>query len=95
MRDEIERYRKSEVQPFGVNPASVASHATYAGKLGLPFPLLSDPDRHVSRLYHAVKPDGKGIIRTVYLIDRDGTVLFSAPGAPGAEVSLAGVAGAG
>ena len=91
MRDEIERYRRSKVQPFGVNPAGVAAHATYAAKLKLPFPLLSDPERQVSRLYHAVKPDGKGIIRTVYLIDRDGTVGFSATGAPGAEVSLEGV----
>jgi thioredoxin-dependent peroxiredoxin len=91
VRDEIERYRRSKVQPFGVNPAGAEAHATYAAKLKLPFPLLSDPERHVSRLYQAVKPDGRGIIRTVYLIDQDGTVLFAATGAPGAEVILEGV----
>ena len=48
MRDEIETFRMKEVQPLGVNPASVSSHASYARKLNLPFPLLSDEDRAIA-----------------------------------------------
>lgn len=82
MRDEIETFRANNVQPLGVNPAGVDSHATYARKLGLPFPLLSDADRALAAAYRALKPDGRGIQRTVYGIRSDGTIVFAARGAP-------------
>jgi peroxiredoxin len=82
VRDEIETFRVSNVQPLGVNPASVNAHASYARKLGLPFPLLSDPGRALAGAYHALKPDGHGIQRTVYAIRSDGTIAFAARGAP-------------
>ena len=88
MRDEIESYTQNDIRPFGVNPASVESHAAYAAKLGLPFPLLSDQGLEISRAYGTLKPDGKGIARSVCLIDRDGLVLYSQPGAPGASIVL-------
>ncbi len=69
-------------QPVGVNPASVASHARYAGKMGFSFPLLSDADRTIAAAYGALKDDGRGIQRTVVAIRRDGTVAFAARGAP-------------
>jgi peroxiredoxin Q/BCP len=82
VRDEIHRFRAAGVQPVGVNPASVEAHARYAAKLQLGFPLLSDLDRAVARAYGALKEDGRAIQRTVYGIRRDGTVGFSARGAP-------------
>lgn len=82
MRDEIELFQRSNVQPLGVNPAGIDSHASYARKLGLPFPLLSDADRVLASAYHALKPDGRGIQRTVYGIRSDGTIAFAARGAP-------------
>ena len=88
MRDEIQTYRKHQIRPFGVNPAAAQSHATYAAKLNLPFPLLSDPDLRISGVYGALKPDGRGIARSVCLVDRDGRVLYSQAGAPGADVVL-------
>jgi thioredoxin-dependent peroxiredoxin len=88
VRDEIESYTSNDIRPFGVNPASVESHATYAAKLGLPFPLLSDRGLEISRAYGTLKPDGKGIARSVCLIDRDGLVLYSQAGAPGASIVL-------
>ena len=88
MRDEIQSYIDNDIRPFGVNPASVESHASYAAKLGLPFPLLSDRELAISRAYGTLKPDGSGIARSVCLIDRDGLVLYSQAGAPGAEIVL-------
>ncbi len=67
---------------MGVNPASVASHARYAGKMGFGFPLLSDSDRAIAAAYGALKDDGRGIQRTVIAVRRDGTVAFAARGAP-------------
>jgi peroxiredoxin len=88
VRDEIQTYSSHQIRPFGVNPASPQSHAAYAGKLGLPFPLLSDAGLEISRSYGALKPDGKGIARSVILIERDGRVLYSQAGAPGAELVI-------
>lgn len=87
-RDEIDRYRRAGVRLFGVNQAAPAAHADYASRLGLPFLLLSDPGLVVSRRYHAVRAGIEEIDRTVYLIDRDGAIIFSARGAPGADIVL-------
>ena len=91
MRDEIEVYTKRSIRPFGVNPASVASHKSYAARLELPFPLLSDPKLEISRAYGTLKLLGSGIARSVCLIDRDGVVLYSQAGAPGADIILEGL----
>jgi peroxiredoxin len=88
VRDEIQAYRDHDIRPFGVNPASIKSHAAYAERLKLPFPLLSDAGLSISRAYGTLKPDGSGISRSVCLIDRDGTVLYAQAGAPGAEIML-------
>ena len=93
MRDEIQLYREHEIRPFGVNPASPERHASYAAKLGLPFPLLSDNDLAISRSYGSLKPLMPGIARSVCLIDRDGTVLYTQAGAPGAAIILESVEG--
>jgi thioredoxin-dependent peroxiredoxin len=91
VRDEIQSYTKHNIQPFGVNPAAVESHRAYAAKLGLPFPLLSDAELRISQAYGSLKPDGNGIVRSVCLIERDGRVLYSQAGAPGADIVLESV----
>ena len=91
MRDEIQLYTDHNIRPFGVNPASVERHAAYAEKLGLPFPLLSDPDLAISSAYGTLKSLLPGISRSVCLIDRDGTVLYAQAGAPGAAIILEGL----
>ncbi|MBI4499627.1 MAG: peroxiredoxin family protein [Gemmatimonadetes bacterium] len=91
MRDEIEEYGKADVQPFGVNPASVEAHRKYAAKMKFNFPLLSDADRKTAAAYGALKPDGKGIQRSVVLVGKDGKVRFAARGMPGAKESLKGL----
>ena len=82
MRDELQLFRDAGVQPLGVNPAATENHARYAEKLGLGFPLLSDPDRRIASDFAALKPDGKGIQRTVYAVAPDGTIAFAVRGAP-------------
>jgi len=82
VRDEMAKFERAGIQPFGVNPASVESHASYVRKLRFNFPLLSDPERAIARAYHALKEDGKGVQRSVYLVQRDGTIAFAERGAP-------------
>ena len=91
MRDEIEQYRKADVQPFGVNPATVEGHRKYVEKMKFNFPLLSDSDRKAAAAYGALKPDGQGIQRSVVLVGKDGKGRFAARGMPGAQESLRGL----
>lgn len=76
------KFEQRGIRPFGVNPASVESHRGYVEKMHFNFPLLSDPDRALARAYRAVKDDGQGIQRTVYVVGPDGTVRFAQRGAP-------------
>jgi len=88
VRDEISRYQEFDIRPFGVNPAAVQGHAAYAAKLRLPFSLLSDPDLAITGAFGALRADGHKVARSVCLIDRDGQVLYSQAGAPGADIIL-------
>lgn len=81
------------MQPFGVNPAGADSHWKYAEKMGFNFPLLSDGDRSIARAYQALKDDGHGIIRTVYVVTRDGKIAFAQRGAPPVDEIVAAVDG--
>ena len=94
MRDEQEKFKARGVRTFGVNPASVADHEKYVTKFRFNFPLLADTGRDAARAYLSLKPDGKGVVRTVYLIGRDGRVLFGKRGAPGANEVLGALPGA-
>ena len=88
MRDDLPLYLREHIRPFGINPASAESHAGYAARLGLDFPLLSDPGMIVAKAYGAVRPDGQSIARSVVVVGRDGRIRYSQAGAPGAEIVL-------
>ena len=88
MRDDLPLFTSHQIRPFGVNPASAESHAGYAARLRLPFPLLSDPDLDIARAYGALRPDGLTISRSVVVIERDGSVVYSQAGSPGAAIVL-------
>ena len=66
---------------LGVSKDSVASHKKFEEKYGLPFTLLSDPDKEVIQLYDVWKEKknyGKvtmGVVRTTYLIDENGLII--------------------
>ena len=89
MRDEIETFSKHNIQPFGVNPASVESHQKYVAKFKFPFPLLVDAGRAIAADYGALKPLGAGIARSVVVVDMNGRVVVAERGAPGPAEVLA------
>ncbi len=63
---------------FGVSRDSLKSHQGFRDKLGLPFALISDPDETLCALFDVIglkKMYGKevrGVIRSTFLIDREG-----------------------
>jgi thioredoxin-dependent peroxiredoxin len=79
-RDAWKELQKAGVVVLGVSADSGASHATFAAKYKLPFPLLSDPGRTVMTAWGAYGDKmmygkkTKGVIRSTVWIGPDGTV---------------------
>ena len=53
----------------GISPQKEQSHRSFRAKYGLPFILLSDPDKSVIRMYEVMGPLGIGVRRATYLVD--------------------------
>jgi len=87
------KFQRAGIQPFGVNPAGIDAHVKYVEKMRFNFPLLSDPERVMARAYHALKEDGQGIARTVYVVGKDGTVRFAQRGTPAVDDVVAAAQG--
>ena len=72
------QFREKGAVILGVSRDSVASHKKFEEKYGLPFTLLSDPDRKVTEAYGVWQAKDKagtmGVVRTTYLIDEDGMI---------------------
>jgi peroxiredoxin len=74
-RDHLKEFGELGVQVLAINPQSVESHAEFASKHELPFPLLSDPTRETCRAYGAVGLLGM-TRRSLFLIARSGNVAW-------------------
>ena len=78
-------FRDKGVEVIGVSRDSVASHGKFAEKYGLPFILLSDPERIAIEAYgvwQEKKQYGKismGVARTTFLIDEQGNIAKIMP----------------
>ncbi|MGY3039268.1 peroxiredoxin Q/BCP [Rhodanobacter sp. TND4EL1] len=77
-RDLYLTFRKRNAQIVGVSRDSQKSHANFATKQELPFPLVSDPDEIWCRAFDVIHEKmlyGKrfmGIVRSTFLINPDG-----------------------
>jgi len=78
IRDNFGRFGKQGLRVLGVSPDSQQSHAKFGKKYGLPFTLLSDPEKALANAYGVWGPKknyGKeymGIVRSSFLIGADG-----------------------
>ena len=74
------QFREKGAVVLGVSKDSVESHKKFEEKYGLPFILLSDPEKKVIQAYDVLKEKknfGKvtlGVVRTTYLIDENGVI---------------------
>ena len=79
-RDNYSAYKEAEVVILGISPDTVKSHTRFKDKYSLPFPLLADDGHKVCDLYGAWGPkkmmgrEYEGVLRTTFLIDRDGKI---------------------
>ena len=79
-RDDYDTFTDRGAVVFGMSADDRASHAKFAAKYDLPFPLLVDPDKATLEAYGAYgekKMYGKtymGVKRITYLIDPEGEI---------------------
>ena len=75
------QFREAGAEILGISKDSVSSHKKFEEKYGLPFTLLSDPEKEVIQRYDVWKEKtnyGKttmGVVRTTYLIDENGIII--------------------
>ena len=80
IRDSFARFGQQGLRVLGVSPDSSASHAKFIGKYGLPFTLLSDPEKTLANAYGVwgkklnYGREYMGIIRSSFLVGKDGVI---------------------
>ena len=79
--DRYPLFKEKDAVILGVSKDSIASHKKFEEKYGLPFTLLSDTGLDVIKAYDVWKEKnnyGKismGVVRTTYLIDKNGIII--------------------
>jgi peroxiredoxin Q/BCP len=92
VRRAIDSYRDLDTIPFGISGDDLDSHERFKVHLKLPFDLLVDEGLTLAREYGALKPVpgqpgvyGESINRTVFIVGKDGTIIYRANGIPSTD----------
>ena len=78
-----ERFEEKGIAVVGVSKDSIASHKNFETKQNLTITLLSDPEKEAIQAYDVWKEKknyGKvtmGVVRTTYLMDEQGIIVFA------------------
>ena len=81
-RDSMARLTDLKAQVIGVSVNDPFSNKAFAEKNRLPFPVLSDYNRHAIKAYGVENPDFSGLNgytvakRSIFIIDENGTVRY-------------------
>jgi peroxiredoxin len=76
LRDTFAELAKLNAEVLGISGDYVFSHHEWAKHHKLPFPLLSDHDHRVARMYDSYMEEVGYNKRTVYLLDKAGVVRY-------------------
>ena len=83
---ELSRFQALDAEVLGISVDNHFANEAFARHLGLSFPLLSDFRRETSAAYGVLNPDTLHSGRAVFLVDRQGTIVYKdlspAPGDP-------------
>ena len=82
VRDNMKKYEELDVQPLGISVDSLFTLGRFRDEQQLNFPLLSDFNKEVSRLYGSIYEnfgfEMKGVSkRSAFLIDGEGIVRYA------------------
>ncbi|MEM1950489.1 MAG: peroxiredoxin [Candidatus Nitrosocaldus sp.] len=74
IKDSIERIRALGAEVIGISSDDLESHKRFAAKYGLNFPLVSDADNSISKMYGVFNEEKGRARRVTFIIDGDGVV---------------------
>ena len=94
IRDNVAALMDYDVTPFGINADSVDDHTAFARDQHYQFDLLVDEDLRTARAYDAATEGSARPTRTVYIVGRDGKIVFAQRGAPSPGEMIEAVQGA-
>jgi len=72
----IEEFEKRGAQIAGISVDSPSNNASMVGKLLLPFPLLSDPEGELARLYGLWNEEEGVTMPSIVIVDQSGEVRY-------------------
>ncbi|MCC6585509.1 MAG: peroxiredoxin [Bryobacterales bacterium] len=88
LRDNWDKLKAKGALVLGVNPGTAESHKAFKDKHKLPFPVLVDNGKRIAKMYNS---GGLVVKRTVYVISKDGRILFAQRGKPSVDAILAAI----
>jgi peroxiredoxin Q/BCP len=80
-RDDYSVYQERGIDVIGVSPDNVKKQANFKDKFELPFSLVADDDHRIADLYGVWGPkkfmgkEYEGVLRTTFVIDKEGKIL--------------------
>ncbi len=77
LRDDFATFRRLKATVIGISYDSADSHKKFIAKYKLPFPLISDKDKSVSKAFGVAGMWAAD--RATFVIGKDGTILYANP----------------
>ena len=75
LRDQYQKIRELGAEVLGVSVDSVESHQKFTQKFHLPFQLLADTDKSITKAYGVLNDKSNMARRVTFLIDEHGKIL--------------------
>ena len=75
LRDQYQKIRELGAEVLGVSVDSVESHRKFTEKFHLPFQLLADTDKSITKAYGVLNDKSNMSRRVTFLIDEQGKIL--------------------
>jgi peroxiredoxin Q/BCP len=78
---DYKKFADAGIEVVGVSPDSEESHDKFRDKMGIPYPLVSDPDKDAAKAYgvYGMKSfmgrEFMGVVRSTFLVDKSGKVI--------------------
>jgi len=70
-----EEFKKLNAEVIGVSVDSLSTQQRFADKYGVRFPLVSDKDKSISKLYGVLNERGTSAQRVTFIIDENGKII--------------------
>src|SRR5271169_5915274 len=73
-RDRLPKFTEKKVRILGISTDTVPAQQAFAEHCDLPFPLIADVSKAITKSYDVIKPNGQAR-RVTFMIDGQGKVL--------------------